>query len=154
TLELARTLLPASVSERVAGPALAVLGRLFPRSRFVRLLQGPGERIEERYLGVSFFDTALVDQLFLPWVRKRLGPRGALALVRRLQAESGGPEVVAKMAAVDCRSWLVENTLLRSDAFSMAASIELRVPFLDHRLVELGARIPARFKVQPYGQKL
>ena len=31
---------------------------------------------------------------------------------------------------------------------TMAASLELRVPFLDHRLVELGARIPSRLKIR------
>jgi asparagine synthase (glutamine-hydrolysing) len=51
------------------------------------------------------------------------------------------------MAAFDCRAWLVDDILLRSDLMSMAASIELRVPFLDHRLVELAERIPARHKV-------
>ncbi|MFM1800272.1 MAG: hypothetical protein RLZZ117_2550 [Cyanobacteriota bacterium] len=39
-----------------------------------------------------------------------------------------------------------EPMLLRdSDVFSMASSLELRVPFLDHRLVELALRMPARF---------
>ncbi|MFN7634642.1 MAG: asparagine synthase-related protein, partial [Acetobacteraceae bacterium] len=39
-----------------------------------------------------------------------------------------------------------EPRLLRdSDVFSMASSLELRVPFLDHRLVELALRLPQRF---------
>ena len=39
-----------------------------------------------------------------------------------------------------------EPMLLRdSDVFSMASSLELRVPFLDHRLVELALRLPERF---------
>ena len=53
----------------------------------------------------------------------------------------------------ELRGWLVDNTLLRSDLMSMAASVELRVPFLDYRLVELAARVPARFKVRPRNQK-
>jgi asparagine synthase (glutamine-hydrolysing) len=42
------------------------------------------------------------------------------------------------------------NTLLRdTDAVSMANSLEVRVPFLDHRLVEFAARLPKRLKYRP-----
>ena len=58
------------------------------------------------------------------------------------------------MALVDCRTWLVDSTLLRSDSMSMAASMELRPPFLDHRLVELAARVPAGLKAGLFGTKL
>jgi len=47
----------------------------------------------------------------------------------------------------DVRSWLPDESLVRSDKMSMAASIEARVPFLDYRLVELADRIPTRFKI-------
>jgi asparagine synthase (glutamine-hydrolysing) len=73
--------------------------------------------------------------------------------LRRLYDDAGGPEAISRMAAVDCRAWLVDNTLLRSDLMSMAPSLELRVPFMDYRLVELAARVPARHKVKPHSQK-
>ncbi|MBZ5546187.1 MAG: asparagine synthase C-terminal domain-containing protein, partial [Acidobacteriia bacterium] len=49
-----------------------------------------------------------------------------------------------RMLYADLKIWLPDNLLLRGDQMTMAASIEERVPFLDHKLVELAARIPSR----------
>jgi asparagine synthase (glutamine-hydrolysing) len=46
----------------------------------------------------------------------------------------------------DCHTWLVDNLLERGDRMAMAASIEFRPPFLDHRLVELAFRLPTKHK--------
>lgn len=49
-----------------------------------------------------------------------------------------------RMLYADLKIWLPDNLLLRGDQMTMAASIEERVPFLDHKVVELAARIPSR----------
>jgi asparagine synthase (glutamine-hydrolysing) len=56
-------------------------------------------------------------------------------------------DAVDLMSRQDMRSWLPDNLLERGDRMSMAASLELRPPFLDARLIELAARLPSRFKV-------
>jgi asparagine synthase (glutamine-hydrolysing) len=47
-----------------------------------------------------------------------------------------------RMLYADLKIWLPDNLLLRGDLMTMAASIEERGPFLDHRLVEFAARLP------------
>ncbi len=49
------------------------------------------------------------------------------------------------------KSWLVENLLMKADKMSMAASIELRSPFLDYRLVEWANRQPNHAKIRRTG---
>lgn len=46
-----------------------------------------------------------------------------------------------------CQSWLVEDLLMKADKMTMANSLELRVPFLDHRLVSWAAQTPSWLKV-------
>ncbi|MGH3487552.1 MAG: asparagine synthase (glutamine-hydrolyzing) [Actinopolymorphaceae bacterium] len=53
-----------------------------------------------------------------------------------------------QMLYLDQHSWLSDNLLERGDRMCMAASLELRPPFLDHRVVEVAARLPARAKVR------
>ena len=53
---------------------------------------------------------------------------------------------------VYCQSWLVENLLMKADKMTMANSLELRVPFLDHRLVAWAAQTPSYTKVGRNGQ--
>lgn len=57
-------------------------------------------------------------------------------------------DTIRRMLYFDCHSWLVDNLLERGDRMSMAASIECRPPFLDHRLVELAFSLPSRLKVR------
>ncbi len=59
-----------------------------------------------------------------------------------------------RMLYADLKIWLPDNLLLRGDQMTMAASIEERVPFLDHRLVELAARIPVRLLTQGFRTKV
>lgn len=76
-----------------------------------------------------------------------------LALLTVPPRPSGAPrrrdgDLIRRMLAVDVESWLPDNLLERGDRMSMAASLELRPPFLDHRLVELAFSLPSSLKVR------
>jgi asparagine synthase (glutamine-hydrolysing) len=51
------------------------------------------------------------------------------------------------MLYADTRIWLPDDLLLKADKMTMANAIELRVPFLDHRMVEYAATLPAASKL-------
>lgn len=58
-----------------------------------------------------------------------------------------------RMLYADLKVWLPDNLLLRGDQMTMAASLEERVPFLDHKLVELAAKIPDSMLVRGFKTK-
>ena len=69
--------------------------------------------------------------------------------VRPLPDAAGmGRDAIDSMARLDLGAWLPDNLLERGDRMSMAASLELRPPFMDHRLVELAMRMPSAVKVR------
>jgi len=68
-------------------------------------------------------------------------------LIRSWYAACSSPEPIDQVQQVMCRSWLVEDLLMKADKMSMANSLELRTPFLDHRLVEWAASLPLAWKV-------
>ena len=54
----------------------------------------------------------------------------------------------------DQKYYLADDILVKSDRMSMAHSVEVRPPFLDHRIVEFAAKLPARLKIRGLQQKL
>ena len=67
-------------------------------------------------------------------------------------ARPGATEPVDMALRLDTMVMLVEDPVKRVDNMTMAWGLEARVPFLDHELVELAARIPGRFKVADGGK--
>jgi asparagine synthase (glutamine-hydrolysing) len=68
-------------------------------------------------------------------------------LVNQWYLESSSPHPLDQLQQVYCRSWLVEDLLMKADKISMNSSLELRVPFLDHALVEWASAAPMSQKV-------
>lgn len=67
---------------------------------------------------------------------------------RRVGRQVRSRDAIDLMARLDLDTWLPDNLLERGDRMSMAASLELRPPFLDHGLVELAFRLPSSVKVR------
>jgi asparagine synthase (glutamine-hydrolysing) len=68
-------------------------------------------------------------------------------LIRSWYRECASGEPVDQIQQVMVRSWLVEDLLMKADRMSMANSLELRVPFLDHHLVEWASSLPLAWRV-------
>jgi asparagine synthase (glutamine-hydrolysing) len=62
-------------------------------------------------------------------------------------------DVVSQMLYVDTKTWLPDELLLKADKITMANSVELRVPLLDHKLLEFAASLPADYKVRGFKTK-
>jgi len=68
--------------------------------------------------------------------------------IRNHFASSDFDDPLSRQMNVDINSYLVDDILVKVDRMSMAASLETRVPFLDHRFVEFAANIPSKFKLK------
>ncbi|MCG2775818.1 MAG: asparagine synthase (glutamine-hydrolyzing) [Desulfobacterales bacterium] len=64
------------------------------------------------------------------------------------------PDKLNAEMAFDLKVWLQDDILLLTDKMSMAASIEARVPLLDHRIVEFVLRLPSSYKIYAEDQKI
>lgn len=67
-------------------------------------------------------------------------------------ARSGAKDGIDKALRMDTTVMLVDDPVKRVDNMTMAWGLEARVPFLDHELVELAARTPARYKISQEGK--
>lgn len=130
---------------------LPLLARALPSGRQNRLMDLG--RYAKRFIRANGLDwrqqyklyIALADEAVLAALqRARNGPPtdGFDAVV----GEETSTDELLRLLRVDWRTQLSEDLLLMTDKMTMACSIECRVPFLDHRLVELVASIPAEIK--------
>ncbi|WP_207485938.1 N-acetylglutaminylglutamine amidotransferase [Arenibaculum pallidiluteum] len=103
------------------------------------------------YAGV-FFDRdhrEMAEALDPAWLADHDASR---AFVEGHFARPGAPGPLEKALRLDTTVMLVEDPVKRVDNMTMAWGLEGRVPFLDHELVELAARVPGRLKVRDGGK--
>jgi len=74
------------------------------------------------------------------------------ALIAHLLAEPGADEVLDAVMRMDVTTLIVDDPVKRVDNMTMAWGLEARIPFLDHRLVELAARCPPELKLREGGK--
>lgn len=70
-----------------------------------------------------------------------------------LARQYAGLDPVSAMMLTDIQTYLAEDILTKVDRMSMAHSLEVRCPLLDHRIVELACRMPVGFKLKGTGSK-
>ncbi len=131
-----------------AGPLSATLHRKVEHTFLVR----DGNSWPSFYYDNFFsaFSAAEQSDLLTPDVLSTAGD--AYAGSMHAWNRSSG-DLLHRLLYADINSYLVE-LLMKQDQMSMAASIESRVPFLDHELVEFTARIPASYSIEGMAGKL
>jgi asparagine synthase (glutamine-hydrolysing) len=147
TLERYRRL-PARLRNGVLNPALGLLGAKW--RKYTRL---SGLPLAERYTGVSFYETPTKEALYRPEMRARFNGTAMPGLLRPYYDKTEGQDPLLRMMYLDVKSWLPDDLLIKADKMTMASSVELRVPFLDHRLVELGGRLPPDLRIRGWTTK-
>jgi asparagine synthase (glutamine-hydrolysing) len=104
----------------------------------------------ERYAtAIAYFDDRARDALYTREFTEIVGDTGfATNLVRHAYESSDAADAVSRLLDVDVRTYLPGDLLVKMDIASMAHSLEVRSPLLDHRLMEMSAALPGRWKVR------
>ncbi|MGE0449662.1 MAG: asparagine synthase (glutamine-hydrolyzing) [Vicinamibacterales bacterium] len=127
---------PRSSSARLGRLAAALL--LEPRLRYMRWLT---------------FDDGWKDGLYTPAFAAATEGHDSFALLNEAYERSDAPTVQEQSAHVDLQLYLPDDLLVKMDIASMAHSLEVRSPFLDHKVVEFAASLPAGMKQHGVVQK-
>ena len=78
---------------------------------------------------------------------------GAFELAAPIYARVKGQPELVKKQYLDMNMWLPGDILLKADKMCMAHSLELRVPFLDRKVMEFAEHIPDRYRINENGNK-
>jgi asparagine synthase (glutamine-hydrolysing) len=109
---------------------------------------------EERYLGYgTYFTDELKQRIYTDEWRDRTREFDAYALHRRYFARVENAAPLNRLLYVDLKTFLPCLNLMTTDKTSMAANLEVRVPFLNREMIELAARMPPRLKLRGLTRK-
>ncbi len=150
--ERLRRLLP----DAVRRPIFSVLAAIYPKAdwaprmfRAKTTLDAIARSSIDAYFGsVSISDAATRSRLFSPQHRSSLQGYGAIDIFRRYQRELQGVHPLSQIQYIDIKTYLVGDILTKVDRASMANSLEVRVPLLDHELIEWAATLPPDLRLR------
>lgn len=120
--------------------------RYLPRGMKGRgFLMRHGKTLEERYF-------ANATNIFTEREANRILKKGCKPGIQKVTAplyeRVKDKDSVTKMQYVDMHLWLVHDILMKGDKMGMANSLEVRVPFLDKKVLELAQTLPLHYKVR------
>jgi asparagine synthase (glutamine-hydrolysing) len=124
---------------------MAALARTLGAHKVGRYLDLGSLPLEHRYAGVSMSDFQNWSQLYAEGFCESL-QGGLHDSLHEYYVSSRGGDYLSRMLYLDTKTWLPDDILIKADKMTMAHSLELRVPFLDHRVIEFAAKVPSREK--------
>lgn len=156
--ERMRSALPAGIRQ----PVFGLLGRVYPKAdwaprvlRAKTTFQGMARTSVEAYFhSVSILRGAMREQLFSAQLKAQLGGYNAQQVFERHAARAGTEDPLALVQYLDLKTYLVGDINTKVDRASMAHSLEVREPLMDHKLVEWLATLPMGLKIQGNEGKL
>jgi asparagine synthase (glutamine-hydrolysing) len=133
----------------LAVPALEATGRKRAAIELIRRL-GADEPLF--WGGAVVYDESLKPRVLSPRMREQWRGRSSLEVVNRylghIEEMRPDSDFLAQMTYLELKLRLPELLLMRVDKITMATSVEARVPFLDHKLVEFALGLPRSLKVE------
>jgi asparagine synthase (glutamine-hydrolysing) len=140
----------------VRRPVFGLLGRVYPKADWAPRVFRAKTTFEslartgvEAYLhSVSIVREPMRSQLFSPAFRGRLAGYRVNEVFERHAAQAGTDDALALVQYLDLKTYLVGDINTKVDRASMAHSLEVREPLMDHPLVEWLASLPNDLKVQ------
>jgi asparagine synthase (glutamine-hydrolysing) len=145
-------MVPAGVRDLIRGQ-IAGMSASKVRAKLSRTFLSLSPDIESIYFdNFAVFPRSDQHQLLTRDTIDRIGGVDPYAGVRRVLKETDADSLLDRLLYADIKTYLHE-LLMKQDQMSMAASLESRVPFLDHKLVEFTSSLPERLKLHGWTTK-
>ncbi len=100
------------------------------------------------YVTNTFLSDLQLKKLLNPQVQQRVSGYDPANHISKYYRQANGPDHLAKILYTDLKLYLPGDILVKVDRMSMANSLEVRSPLLDHKIIEYAAKIPSALKMK------
>ena len=130
--------------------AVGAVAEHLPHKHGVNFLIRGSKDLDERFIGNAYMFSEKERKQLL---KIKTNAPDAMAITKPFYDKVRDMDEVTQMQYLDLHLWMTGDILLKADKMSMAHSLELRVPFLDRKVMELAEQIPTKHRVTPENTK-
>jgi asparagine synthase (glutamine-hydrolysing) len=150
--EMVRRAIPAGLRR----PLFGFLGAVYPKADWAprplrakaTLLGIARDSVEAYFRSVGLVPDEMRQRLFAPSFQRALQDYRAIEVLEQHMRAAPADDHLAQIQYADLKTYLAGDILVKVDRASMANSLEVRVPILDHELIEWAAGLPLSLKLR------
>lgn len=146
----------AYIPDSIRAPVFGILGRLYPKldwapqmfraqATFRAMSRSP---VEGYFFSISAIKPEMLANLFTKDFQRTVERYSPVSMFEEIYNRHPRADHLSRLQYLDIKTYLVDDILVKVDRASMAVSLEVRCPILDHKFMELAARIPSSLKLK------
>ncbi|MEW6620696.1 MAG: asparagine synthase (glutamine-hydrolyzing), partial [bacterium] len=141
-----RRLIPEFIKRYILRPFLNHYPKFLRAKRYLTSISSSFE--STLMMSKSFYDAQMKQQLYTDEFKSQLSGYDPFVVLEPYLNRSKGWDTLSRAQYIDAKTYLSDDILVKVDRMSMAVSLEVRAPLLDHKLIEFVATIPPELRLK------
>jgi len=141
-----RRMIPTFIKRYLLHPLVSHYPKFLRAKKYLTSISSSFE--EALFLSKAIYDSEMKQKFYTPEFRTQLGDYDPFSVLDLYLKRSKEWDILSRAQYIDAKTYLPNDILVKVDRMSMAVSLEVRAPFLDHKLIEFVSTIPSNLRLK------